>query len=590
MKEKLYIFFTCAISTLLLLFLAQDIYIQQVSPNGTNEFHLSKIIQSLKSSDEPTDWIYLDADLECDADTLPASVTSPNAPWKPYGFPDQPPLHTNGQNTIWLRFTLPDALEPNDALFFDAIDQSFHIWIDDQLVYKYHETGDLVFTYGRQWHVVPLPIQSAGKVVTIASSSSNSYQLGVFGRFLIRTVGMSYLLLLIYDLPFILGIAVASILILCSFVYIKDHVATSRVFQSFIFFLIIFIVWMISTCNYNRLFIPSPSFWWDLHIFSVYLILPVWHYMLVQMTDEVYARRLHFLIIVHILIFFIVLIIDFITFDGFLFYAQRYYIQMSIVGGVFTSYWIYRSGKNGNPYSIAIALPSILCLILCALDALSFHYRLWPRTIFYTAFTAPLFTIFLFKIMEVNVRKRIETELRIKKLDSDIKEARKKAQIDPLTQVFNRWKFEEAYQQSREIAMATDGCFSLLMFDIDHFKSINDTWGHETGDVVLQNFCQLLLSLTDRRHTLIRWGGEEFVLLCQHQDIHTAAEFANQICHHVASAKINPYAKVTCSVGVSTWHEDISDPFDLVSRADAALYRAKENGRNRVELESTEEA
>ena len=87
-------------------------------------------------------------------------------------------------------------------------------------------------------------------------------------------------------------------------------------------------------------------------------------------------------------------------------------------------------------------------------------------------------------------------------------EVKKRMEIDPLTGIYNRNRFPSAMRDFTKIARDTGETLSLVMFDIDHFKSINDTYGHDAGDEVLYGFSQKILYFLDRRHVLIRWGGE----------------------------------------------------------------------------------
>ncbi|BEU88323.1 hypothetical protein TAMA11512_17870 [Selenomonas sp. TAMA-11512] len=397
---------------------------------------------------------------------------------------------------------------------------------------------------------------------------------------------MSYLLLLIYDIPSILGISVGITLILFTLVYMRSKTSSNATFRSFILFMSIFILWMIAASNCSRVLFQAPDLWWDLNLITVYLMLPAGHYMLMHMADTEYTRRFCILIAVHLLILCGVLAVDLTLYRGALFFARQYYFCFAAIGAALASYWIYCSRKNGNPFSSAIVWPVAICFAAYAFDCISLQHRLWPRTIYFTAFTAPLFTVFLIRILDINVRGRLHAELRVQKLDADIKTAQEQANTDPLTGAFNRRKFEESYRNCLDVALSTDRRFSLIILDIDHFKHVNDTWGHNAGDLTLKHFSKLILSMTDRRHTLIRWGGEEFILLCRHQDLSEAAAFADEIRRQVEYAQINPHAPLTCSIGVSTWHGESSDPTELIRRADEALYRAKEKGRNRVEIET----
>ena len=164
-------------------------------------------------------------------------------------------------------------------------------------------------------------------------------------------------------------------------------------------------------------------------------------------------------------------------------------------------------------------------------------------------------------------------------------EVKKRMEIDPLTGIYNRNRFPSAMRDFTKIARDTGEPLSLVMFDIDHFKSINDTYGHDAGDEVLYGFSQKILSFLDRRHVLIRWGGEEFILLCLHYDGDQAKAFADQIREGVAETRLLPERQVTCSGGVGVWNGSSDDTTTLVKRADTALYESKENGRNRITCE-----
>ena len=170
-------------------------------------------------------------------------------------------------------------------------------------------------------------------------------------------------------------------------------------------------------------------------------------------------------------------------------------------------------------------------------------------------------------------------------LEEEVQEVKKRMEIDPLTGVYNRNRFPSAMRDFTKIARDTGEPLSLVMFDIDHFKSINDTYGHDAGDEVLFGFAQTIRSFLDRRHILIRWGGEEFILLCLHYDGDQAQAFANQIREGVAKARLLTAQQVTCSGGIGVWHGPDDDAAALVKRADTALYASKEGGRNRISCE-----
>ncbi len=138
----------------------------------------------------------------------------------------------------------------------------------------------------------------------------------------------------------------------------------------------------------------------------------------------------------------------------------------------------------------------------------------------------------------------------------------------------------EAVAQELERSRRQGRDLSLLAMDLDHFKSINDTYGHQAGDRVLIEFVADVKTLLRRHDQLGRFGGEEFVVLLPETNPDTALAIAERIRVMMATRK----SGCTVSIGVTSRLND-SDTVDaLLARADAAMYRAKSNGRNRVEL------
>ncbi|KAF7600320.1 MAG: hypothetical protein CGU29_06355 [Candidatus Dactylopiibacterium carminicum] len=158
------------------------------------------------------------------------------------------------------------------------------------------------------------------------------------------------------------------------------------------------------------------------------------------------------------------------------------------------------------------------------------------------------------------------------------------AQQDTLTGLSNRRHFRDLAESAIARATRYEEALSLLMLDIDHFKTINDRWGHGIGDEVLiqtVHICQTVLRATD---LFARWGGEEFIALLPHTRLENAQQVANRLAQELAGTPVptsQGMLKVTLSGGVTQWQpgENLDQ---LVSRTDAALYRAKEAGRNRV--------
>ena len=159
--------------------------------------------------------------------------------------------------------------------------------------------------------------------------------------------------------------------------------------------------------------------------------------------------------------------------------------------------------------------------------------------------------------------------------------AEKLAAHDQLTGLFNRRSFDEQLAAAIARSDRHGDPFSLLMIDIDHFKQINDHYGHSTGDLVLKTLAQVLKDRLRQNDLAARWGGEEFAVLADGTAVDAARTLAENIREAIATASFAPVPRVTVSAGVAE-HLSGESGDDVLRRADRALYSAKRNGRNRV--------
>lgn len=156
------------------------------------------------------------------------------------------------------------------------------------------------------------------------------------------------------------------------------------------------------------------------------------------------------------------------------------------------------------------------------------------------------------------------------------------ATTDSLTGIYNRRKFMELLQAKAQEARRYGIPLALIFFDIDHFKSINDTYGHEAGDSVLRELAAIVAGMTRKTDIFARFGGEEFVILVHHNDVRLGCELAEKIRVRVQQHGFAHADAVTCSFGVAAFCPDDSVE-RFIKRADDAMYAAKNAGRNRVE-------
>lgn len=161
---------------------------------------------------------------------------------------------------------------------------------------------------------------------------------------------------------------------------------------------------------------------------------------------------------------------------------------------------------------------------------------------------------------------------------------RRDTQTDPLTGLANRRLLDSIGPKAAERAIAQHGCFAFLVVDIDNFKAVNDTFGHQSGDAVLRHVASVIRTHVSDGDITARFGGEEIVVLVANGAY--AATVAEQMRKSVAATSVivNGFAiKVTVSIGYAIERESEHELEDVFERADAALYEAKRAGRNRVE-------
>ena len=170
----------------------------------------------------------------------------------------------------------------------------------------------------------------------------------------------------------------------------------------------------------------------------------------------------------------------------------------------------------------------------------------------------------------------------IKKLEQELESL---ASTDPLTGTLNRRAFEQKFNEQLNSTRRYKQLFGLILFDIDHFKQVNDTYGHDVGDEILKITVQKVNESLRETDVIARWGGEEFIILLPMNNENETSMTAERLRETIMAMNSIP-TKITCSFGVTSYQS--GDDFDIMlKRADMALYDAKETGRNKVIISKT---
>ncbi len=183
--------------------------------------------------------------------------------------------------------------------------------------------------------------------------------------------------------------------------------------------------------------------------------------------------------------------------------------------------------------------------------------------------------------LAVRLRVQLKKKMRYDQLRQLVQDGLKLSIIDPLTGLYNRRYVDQHLTRLVGSARETDASLTLMMFDIDKFKSVNDRFGHEIGDLALRNFADRLKANLRGVDLIARIGGEEFLVALPGVDL--AAGYATaELVRRIAAAATPGAPRITVSAGISTLTGADCSPEDLMRRADQALYQAKSAGRNRV--------
>ena len=519
-----------------------------------------------------------------------AGPDAETADWKPFAYPQRPPV-PDGHRYAWLATQLPTVVRYHDpVLFFTTTEEAVRVYVDNELIYTYGEFGAYHRTYGKKWHLVPLPGNYIGRQLTFQLYSDHPGRLGVVRDLSLNEGIYQFRQIFRHDLIGWMMLPLTFILLVIMVLAYQVMRQRRRLYIYLAIFLAFLGAWLTSSLWASLLLLNRPTFWSRQTLLSGYL-LPVFGNLIVYEVIEVkFHRWLRYIIGGYLLFYAGVLAGEGLGYNSLdagvaLFYGYLFIGQLLVAAFLLYSAW------QGNKSSRALLVPVLGMPLIGILNGLWSHFHLFEASFYFM----PLIVLFLAFFVVWILRENMRSEQRLSDLAVDLRHRmqmlREEAQIDALTKCFNRSKLDEAVQAETDVAEYFSAPLAVLMFDIDLFKSVNDTYGHDAGDQVLVRFASVIHHSLDARHVFIRYGGEEFVVLCRGFDAAAALALAEELRQKIAAAVLLEQRRVTCSVGVSVWHPHAGDSGEkLLKRADLALYAAKRGGRNRTALEhSTEE-
>lgn len=506
-----------------------------------------------------------------------------NEEWQEFTYPDRPQL-AEGVHWVTLSRTISPAEVKNTTLTFYTTNESVRLWLGDRLIYEYGNFRDVPFGDGYRWHVVVLPEFFAPAQLTFELYSNSPYQVGYIESVNLTTEMEAAQSLFLHDVPNIMAIPVSLLLMVIMLLYYHFTSKRNRkLYFAIVGFLGVFTLWLLSASRLTMLFFDAPVFWW--HSLSILAyILPISANLVVyEVLRGEPGTHMDYIIGADILLFVAAVAGEIMGFHSLNRFMGLYYPLLA-VSETIAAYWLWRKAVRGD-YRARALLGSVVAFTLCGvIDGLAGHFRLLSYHSFVTPVAILAFCYFIFVIIGKQLAYQRQMAARQADLEYEAAVATEKAERDPLTGCYNRQRLEELAMESLAASQQEHRPMAVLLLDIDHFKQINDEYGHSTGDKVLKDFALTIRKALDRTKPFIRWGGEEFLVFCPHLSMQEALEFAEKLRCLVAEQPLGG-VDVTCSIGVAIWHGRVDSFQALFKRVDQALYMAKDAGRNCVRIE-----
>lgn len=513
-----------------------------------------------------TDWQYLNADS--------------HGKWKYFDFGRfQSPIP--GDNLeVWLEVPLLPTNPMENTLLFSTRGQAVEVFVEGKKLYGDGDFNSRFLGHGNKWHMVELPHLTHEVMLLFHLYADHPHQLGVFRNFTLGTQEEQAKRIFAMDFPYIVSLPVAVLLGMITLMYAFTRAAHRQMNVTLLLLMVIMAVWIISLSNVKQLLWDVPVVWRFLENFLCYLLPIVANEIVVKVLEEDLRPAVRRTVYIYSGLAGMAVILELAGYDGLVICRQLLYAALLCLQAiVFRAMW--ESIRRGNVYSRFAIVPMVVLAILGFLDGVFLYMRFWDWHIYLLPLGIYACIAFVACMVREQIIREQELEAYAEELTGEIAAAMAKAEIDELTGCRNRGAFEEFIRQ--KISMGKR--FSLIMLDIDYFKDINDTYGHEAGDRVLWQFSELVRSQLQENQDFFRWGGEEFVIYCPQLTVAEARDWAEKIRHQVEVHEFFRHRQITTSAGVAQWHQDSDSQVGIFRRMDDALYKAKCTGRNRVAME-----
>ena len=499
--------------------------------------------------------------------------------WQPYDYPALPPI-PQGTKTVYLTWEIPETIPLFvNHILFTTTNQDAYVYLGNELIYMHGNWDDLTDTHGRTLHFLHINESLAGKQLTIMLHTGYANWLGSIDYFFIDSERSLIRKVSLTDAIYVASLSIAlSLIVFLVMDLIWRGIDRRRTMQLYLIaFLVSFILWTTGTSSFFSRMLGMPALWWEIHLMMLYIMPITFAKVIQEIVAPTYTKHIQNAIIIYMVVFVTAAITEILGLDGYMNLLYLFY-PILLTSCLVLIYTLFRSSWTQYPACRYGMVAMISLTIFVGIDALHFEYHRLAGILSMTIFSIYAVIPFVFFL----IREQMLTDARLAQqnetLSKELQESQDEAVRDFLTGAYNRHQLEDGIANYSALANERGFAFSFAIFDVDHFKSVNDTRGHLGGDKVLRQIADTIHARIDRRHIFIRYGGDEFILLALHHDLAQMVAF----CEELRKTLEATLGGVTLSFGVSTWHGADDRMSALMERADRALYLSKEKGRNAV--------
>ena len=526
-------------------------------------------------------WRYMETnETENGGVNVPALVRENSEDWPLFDMDNRPPLSGKYQH-ILLTVKVSGQDPQKNVLLFMTTKQAVRMWLGDELFFSRGRFYPQRYDEGSQPYMVALPAFEGETQLVVEMYSDSPTHLGWFGMFSLDTEQMQMARFFYSDIPLVMAIPVGIAIIFIMVLYYRfNPQGWRRLYGYIILFMVAFCLWLFCVSNVKTLFWDYPRLWWYSLSILAYL-LPLAANLIPRelLKGKPYAR-MDIVLWMNGLLFVAAMtgeIMGLHTMNA----MMSLYYPMLAIGESVVVYWCVRAAREGDTLCRSVLLPVVVFTLLGVIDGVGGHFYLLPWHMYLTPLGIYAFLHFVVAILREQVRHEENLLRSTVKLEHKAALMQRKSETDALTGCWNRSKLKELLADAIAGARNSGQPFGMLMLDIDFFKKINDTYGHDTGDAVLRAFATLVRTHLAKEQACIRWGGEEFLILTDITEQVGLLALAEKICEQVAAVPLAGH-KITCSIGATLWQVEADTTDTLFKRADDALYQAKKDGRNCV--------